>query len=113
MGLITIPTPGEQTAADIRAAITRLQQQQRFSRQQVGITLNRGAQLVWRNGRGLSPQQVFDSLGTDAAALLAFAADIRAFVAAHDPGNPIADPKPDGVTIAANADGTVTIAQQG
>lgn len=71
-------------------------------------TAKLGLVLVWENPDGLSPQEVFDSLGTDAGAYLNVARKTIALLNEELPGTlPEETPKP--VTI--NDDGTVTVGE--
>lgn len=72
-----------------------------------------GLQLVWDNNRGLTPQQVCDGLGTDAANAFAFHRALGEFLvaAAAREGVTLNLPMPKkGFTV--NLDGTVTIGKE-
>ena len=62
--------------------------------------------LVWKNQYGLTPQQVFDALGTDAASLHGLFAPVAGILNAAVPGS-INLTEPDAVTV--NPDGTCTV----
>lgn len=63
--------------------------------------------LVWNNPRGLSPQQVLNLLGVEAAKLFVLSYKLGELL--NEAGAKINNAVPEGVTYVANADGTVTI----
>jgi hypothetical protein len=68
-------------------------------------------QLIWHNPKGLTPQQVFDLLGSKAGPLIQ-AKDYLwpLIVASTAEGETLPkDHKPEGVTLKINEDGTVTV----
>lgn len=65
-------------------------------------------QDFWKDPTGLTPQQVSDALGTDAADLFHFVGNLRTFILAVNPSANIPVPSSFG-TWTINGDGTVTI----
>jgi hypothetical protein len=61
---------------------------------------------VWENPDGLTPQQVFDSLGTDAEEALTLSRDLVDFINARAPGSIDTSGLP---SLTVNGDGTVTV----
>lgn len=78
---------------------------------QMHRTFNRGMQLVWNNKQGLTPQEVFDAIGTDSDKALQLAAELKSATekAAEIEGiDPPGLPEiPNEITV--NADGTVIV----
>lgn len=64
--------------------------------------------LIWQNPYGLTPQQVFDALGTKAGLLLALSQQIVPLLEAAD-AEELPVLRPEGVVITVNQDGTVTL----
>jgi hypothetical protein len=102
-------TTTEQTAASLRKISEYLFAQMRQS-------YAAAYKLVWSNSSGLTPQQVCDALGTDAAQLFAGAAKLSELLAMVAPSaaslSNVQLSCPAGYSYTANADGTVTITQQ-
>lgn len=71
--------------------------------------------LIWHNPHGLTPKQVFELIGTDAAMLFAFSYDTgelinQAAAMLADSGTEgVNNSIPEGVAYTVNADGSVTI----
>lgn len=74
--------------------------------------LNQGFQLIWSNPVGLSPQEVCDALGADAAGVFQRHAATAAFLVKQAPAiAPMLATVPEGYKIAYNEDGTVVISE--
>jgi hypothetical protein len=63
---------------------------------------------IWANKNGLTPQECFDALGTDAATLLYLAGSLQNAVNTLAPGT-INITTPEGFQLVPNQDGTVTV----
>ena len=72
--------------------------------------------LVWTNSSGLTPQQVCNALGTDAALLFAGSAKLSELLALVAPSSTalsnVTLTTPTGYSYTSNTDGTVIITQQ-
>lgn len=62
---------------------------------------------VWNNSE-YTPQQVFDSLGTDGEAYINYVTSVRQFILGVKPGATITSPTAYG-TVTVNPDGSVTV----
>jgi hypothetical protein len=71
--------------------------------------------LVWSNSSGLTPQQVCDAIGTDAATMFAASAKLSELLAMVAPSaaslSNVSLACPTGYAYTSNTDGTVTITQ--
>ena len=67
---------------------------------------------VWANPFGLTPQQVLDLVGADAAKLFALSSQIAEMLNQIQPGC-VVNAVPEGWKYAVNGDGTVTVSQSG
>ena len=66
--------------------------------------------LIWENPFGLTPQDVFTSLGRRGESVVNHLTALRQAVNATAPvGSGVASSKPGGVTVTLNPDGTVTL----
>jgi len=93
----------EETVACIRSTIAGAASMLRAQ-------FDNACQLVWHNAYGLTPQQVLDALGTDAAELFAISNTIIPILnQAADAEHQITSVVPDGTTYTLNADGTITL----
>lgn len=66
-----------------------------------------GMKLLWDTPEGITPQDVIDALGTDAAEAFALSASLATLIESIDADQVVS--VPDGVTFTANPDGTVTL----
>jgi len=98
------PTAAEQTARIIADTLEGAKHVNRSALENV-------ERLIWQNPYGLTPQQTFDILGTRAAGLLTLKDSILPMLDAAFPGETVDRLKPDGVTLAVNEDGTVTVSE--
>lgn len=71
-------------------------------------TFNEGAETFWRNRRGLTPQQIADQLGTDAAEVFDLHYRLGQLISQVDP-NSIAHGLSLIGTVVVNEDGTITV----
>jgi hypothetical protein len=102
MSLLNDPTIEQQTVALLKDAVVGTLNFLKNS-------FDNAQRLVWQNG-SLSPQEVFDALGTDAGELVALSAALAAFINSVAPENKqVASLKPADVTLTVNEDGTVTL----
>jgi hypothetical protein len=67
--------------------------------------------MIWQNPYGMTPQQVFDLLGTRAAGLLSLKDAILPMLDLAFPNEVVDRLKPQSVMLTVNADGTVTVAE--
>ena len=104
--LFAPPTPEQQTARILADTLDGAKNVNRSA-------LDNALLMIWSNPYGLTPQQVFNILGTRAAALLQLKALIVPLLEAAFPGEPISDPKPANVNLVTNEDGTVTVTEIG
>lgn len=100
--LFTEPTAQERTAQILRDSLEG-------GRNVIRASLENVERMIWANPFGLSPQEVFDILGTRAGPLLALKATLLPILVASFPGQAIGRLKPDNVTLVVGEDGTVTI----
>jgi len=115
MSLITFPTPTAPTppppvlttaqAQEKAAAMLRELISYKGAFSQILGIYNRGMGIVFANADGLTPQQVLDSLGADAAQTVQFAGAIAGLINVGLPGT---IPAPTAV-LTINADGTVKV----
>jgi hypothetical protein len=71
--------------------------------------LSTGAQLIWANPQGFTPQQVVANMSTNAAAVFEMSALLCPVLGAIIGTTP--NPVPAGWSVTINGDGTVTLAQ--
>ena len=65
-------------------------------------------EMIWDNSNGLTPQEVLDSFGSDAAELFLFSSNIQTMLAAAGAGYvPVETPN----EFVVNGDGTVTVGE--
>jgi hypothetical protein len=115
MSLITLPTTPV-VVAPPSLTLVQLQFQEGLAIRQKAVNLygvlvpfyNNLMATVWANPRGLTAQQVCDSLGTDAGTLFQAAAIAAQLILLGNSSAPLTT-VPTGATITINADGTVTI----
>lgn len=93
-------TPQQRVVRDIQSVCTQIYTM-------LSNMMRVGTPVIWKNRDGLTPQQAFDSLGTDAGTLCAVNAMALQMMAAT--GNPIASPVPENITLTVNPNGTVTL----
>lgn len=67
---------------------------------------------MWNNRQGLTPQEAFDALGTEAGELFKFAGIMLATLEAAKPGSTDDLPKGDTSKYTINQDGTVSVVEQ-
>lgn len=97
------PTPAEQTAQWISSAFAGC-------KSTIVATWNNLEQLVWRNPHGLTPQEVFDVLGSDGAAVVAWRNWLLpALQNSPDLVNQWSDLRPPAAVVTINPDHTVTV----
>lgn len=103
----TINQPVEPTLAEKQTRVSR-RIKQKSTETLFGLigTYTELMQTVWQNPAGLSPQQVFEGLGTDASQLFSLATVLVTTVNTVQPGT-LVDAHPYNYTI--NEDGTVTV----
>lgn len=105
MGLLTTPTPQEQTLQLLKNNIAG-------SYQQLRASFNSAVMLIWQNPYGLSPQEVLDLLGTNAYSVFAYSNAVVTLLnqAATETGETvITNVVPVGVTYTVNVDGSITL----
>lgn len=100
--LFTEPTAEQWTAQILRDECEGLRNHARASYENI-------LSVVWRNPRGLTPQQVFTVLGHRGAAMLKAKELFGAMLAEAFPANPPSDPKPKSAELTVSEDGTVTV----
>ena len=98
---VTPPTPAKDRADSIRSQVKN-------TWHRVLMSHKRGMETLWGNlPEGTTPQDVIDELGTDAADVFALSASLAALIGTIDADAVVH--VPEGVTVTANADGTVTL----
>lgn len=105
----TINQPTEPTLEQKKERVSR-RIKQRSTETLFGLigTYEELKNAVWNNPQGLTPQQVFDSLGTDASQLFSLSTVLVQTVNTVQP-NTLVDSHPYNYTI--NEDGTVTVGE--
>lgn len=101
-----------------RQELTKEQKQQRTADnlrsnsaavfQRMVQTYEQGMRTVWRNQQGLTPQEVLDSLGVDAAEALRLSRVLKQAILQANPEQKLTS-VPDGKDFQINGDGTVTV----
>ncbi len=110
MPIVNIPATGTLSTADAQAkAKKKIVGANTFAYQQNLRAYQTGMDNFWRNADGLTPQQVADAFGTDAASLFQNAAAVAGLVNGIAPGAIGADADAAKYDIAINNDGTATI----
>ena len=106
-------TPGAPTREEqLATRSAQYADQARNIYRQQGQLFQMWAKWVWQNPLGFTAQQVLDQYAAAAGDLFALAAAYSAMVASYTGVAP-ASPVPAGVTVAINADGTVTVTMPG
>lgn len=98
--------PREQTLQLIRDSLTGWYNQTRAA-------YDNAVMLVWRNPFGLTPQEVFDTIGKDGAALVEYLQTVVKSL--NDIGierEPIAQPVPTDKEAKSNPDGSITVSDK-
>jgi len=98
---VTLPSPAEDAAESIRTQI-------KGTWNQILMAHQRGMATIWNDlPEGTTPQDVLDELGTDAADVFTLSAALATLIGSIDPDAVVH--VPEGVTVTANDDGTVTL----
>ena len=103
MEMFDQPTPQEQTLVRLRKIMVG-------GMEAIIANFYEGQRMFWMNPFGLSPQQVFDLLATQATGSISLSDSTIAFINAFAPEeNRVASLKPEGATLTIEADGRVTV----
>jgi hypothetical protein len=103
--LFATPTVQERMAR----VVNRLSQHQDNFRSSVRSNLMAMLIEIWQNPDGLTPQQVFDLIGPRGATVLQVMEIFWPMLVKSFPESETKSPRPDGVVLVVNADGTVTV----
>ena len=106
MSIIQTTQPTLTTEQKQQQAALRIQNEATILFQRMGQTHSQIMQIVFQNQQGLTPQQVLDAVGTNAAELLTLAGSLVTLVNTAVPSTlPTTFP----YALTANGDGTVTV----